>query len=80
MLRASFDGIADDGTPVELKVPAERTFAEVAAKKTEAPAFRLYWPQVQHQLYVAGADQGWLVFYGGPVVCWSFPSHATRDS
>ena len=32
VLRASFDGIADDGSPVELKVPAERTFAEVAEK------------------------------------------------
>jgi putative phage-type endonuclease len=73
VLRASFDGIADDGSPVELKVPAERTFAEVAAKKTEAPAFRLYWPQVQHQLYVAGADQGWLVFYGGPERLLEFP-------
>jgi len=64
VLRASFDGIADDGSPVELKVPAERTFAEVSAKATESTAFRLYWPQVQHQLYVADAGQGWLVFYG----------------
>jgi len=66
VLRASFDGIADDGSPVELKVPAERTFAEVSAKKTEAAAFRLYWPQVQHQFFVADADHGWLVFFGGP--------------
>ena len=58
VLRASFDGIADDGSPVELKVPAERTFAEVAKRETEAPAFRLYWPQVQHQLYVAGCRAG----------------------
>ena len=73
VLRASFDGIADDGSPVELKVPAERTFAEVAAKKTEAPAFQLYWPQVQHQLCVAGAERGWLVFYGGPQRLLEFP-------
>jgi len=73
VLRASFDGIADDGAPVELKVPAERTFAEVAAKTTESTAFRLYWPQVQHQLYVAGAAQGWLVFYGGPDRLLEFP-------
>ena len=73
VLRASFDGIADDGAPVELKAPAERTFAEVAADKTEAPAFRLYWPQVQHQLYVAGAEQGWLLFYGGPGRLLEFP-------
>jgi putative phage-type endonuclease len=73
ILRASFDGIADDGSPVELKVPAERTFTEVSAMKTEAPAFRLYWPQVQHQLYVAGAERGWLMFYGGPGRLLEFP-------
>ena len=73
VLRASFDGIADDGSPVELKVPAERTFAEVSAKTTESNAYQLYWPQVQHQLYVAGAGQGWLVFYGGPRQTLEFP-------
>jgi putative phage-type endonuclease len=64
VLRASFDGIADDGAPVELKVPSHRVFAEVDERQTEAAAFALYWPQVQHQLYVAEAAQGWLVFYG----------------
>jgi len=73
VLRASFDGIADDGSPVELKVPAEHTFAEVAARKTQAPAFRLYWPQVQHQLFVADAERGWLMFYGGPERLLEFP-------
>jgi putative phage-type endonuclease len=73
VLRASFDGIADDGAPVELKVPAASTFAEVEARQTEAPAFRLYWPQVQHQLYVADADRGWLAFYGGPQRLLGFP-------
>ena len=73
VLRASFDGIADDGAPVELKVPAESTFAEVAKRQTEAPAFRLYWPQVQHQLYVADAGQGWLAFYGGRDKLLAFP-------
>jgi putative phage-type endonuclease len=78
VLRASFDGIADDGSPVELKVPAEHTFAKVAAKKIEAPAFRLYWPQVQHQLFVAGAERGWLVFFGGPERLLEFP--VARDA
>jgi putative phage-type endonuclease len=73
VLRASFDGIADDGAPVELKVPAASTFAEVEARQTEAPTFRLYWPQVQHQLYVADAGQGWLAFYGGPQRLLEFP-------
>jgi hypothetical protein len=58
---------------VELKIPAERTFAEVSAKQTEATAFRLYWPQVQHQLCVASAERGWLVFYGGPQRLLEFP-------
>jgi len=73
VLRASFDGIADDGAPVELKVPAASTFAEIARRQTEARAFRLYWPQVQHQLYVADAGQGWLAFYGGRDKLLAFP-------
>ncbi|MBK1699944.1 YqaJ viral recombinase family protein [Thiococcus pfennigii] len=78
VLRASFDGIADDGAPVELKVPSARTFAEVAAQQTEAPAFQLYWPQVQHQLFVAEAERGWLVFYGGTDRLLEFP--VARDA
>jgi putative phage-type endonuclease len=65
-IRASFDGIDDDGNPVEFKVPAPKTYAEVAALGRESPAYRLYWAQVQAQMYVAGAPKGWLVFYQGP--------------
>ena len=65
-IRASFDGIDDDGNPVEFKVPAPKTYAEVAALGRESPAYKLYWPQVQAQMYVAGAAKGWLVFYQGP--------------
>jgi hypothetical protein len=32
---ASFDGSADDGAPVELKVPCAERFAEVAAQGTQ---------------------------------------------
>ena len=63
LLRASFDGINDAGEPVELKVPSERVYREVEAHGRASLAYRLYEPQVQHQLYVAGADKGWLVFY-----------------
>ena len=73
VLRASFDGIADDGAPVELKAPAEKTFAEVAAEGTASRAYALYWPQLQHQLYVADADHGWLVFYGDATRVLEFP-------
>ena len=73
VLRASFDGIADDGAPVELKAPAEKTFAEVAADGTASRAYALYWPQLQHQLYVADADHGWLVFFGNADRVLEFP-------
>ncbi len=63
VLRASFDGINHAGEPVELKVPAAQTFQEVRDQGRASRAFRLYEPQVQHQLYVAGADKGWLAFY-----------------
>jgi putative phage-type endonuclease len=63
VLRASFDGINHAGEPVELKVPSARIFREVQAHGRAAGAYRLYEPQVQHQLYVAGADKGWLAFY-----------------
>ena len=73
VLRASFDGIADDGAPVELKAPAEKTFAEIAADGIDSRPYALYWPQLQHQLYVADADHGWLVFYGDETRVLEFP-------
>jgi len=63
VIRASFDGLTDEGCPVELKCPAEKNFAEIAKKGVEAEVFQLYLPQLQHQLYVAEADKGWLAFY-----------------
>ncbi|MFE8033043.1 YqaJ viral recombinase family protein [Thiohalocapsa marina] len=63
VLRASFDGINDAGEPVELKVPSEKIYGEVCTLGREAPAFQLYEPQVQHQLYVADAAKGYLVFH-----------------
>lgn len=73
VLRASFDGIADDGAPVELKAPCPTRYAQLAERGTEAPTFQLYWPQVQHQLYVAGANEGWLVFYAEDGKLLEFP-------
>ena len=63
ILRASFDGLNDAGEPVELKVPAPKTFAEVRSHGRASLAYRLYAVQVQHQLYVADAQTGYLVFY-----------------
>ena len=63
--RASFDGIDKDGAPVEFKCPSQSTFSDVKSQKTESEAFRLYNIQVQHQMLVAGADHGHLVFFNG---------------
>jgi len=62
VLRCSLDGLSDDEEPVELKVPMDRTCRLVASEREQSLAYRLYWVQVQHQLYVAGAARGWLVF------------------
>ena len=62
VLRASLDGLSDDGLPVELKVPTEKTYQFVKTEGEEATAFRIAWVQLQHQLYVTDAGHGWLVF------------------
>ncbi|WP_295457840.1 lambda-exonuclease family protein [uncultured Thiodictyon sp.] len=66
LIRASFDGIDDDGRPVELKVSCQKVYMEVLDLGRESTAYKLYWPQVQTQLYVSGQTLGWLVFYYGP--------------
>jgi putative phage-type endonuclease len=63
VLRASLDGLNDDGEPVELKVPGTKVFTEVAEQGTGSDAYQLYWVQVQHQIYVTGVSRGWLVFH-----------------
>ncbi len=66
VIRASFDGIDDGGEPVEIKVACAQVFQQVLDDGPESAPFRLYWPQVQTQLYVADAAQGWLVFHHQP--------------
>ena len=62
-LRASFDGIDDDGKPVELKVPMEVNFREAQQLGVDAKVYRRYYYQVQQQILVAGTDSGYLSFY-----------------
>ncbi|QCG99204.1 endonuclease (plasmid) [Azospirillum sp. TSA2s] len=62
IIRASFDGLTDDGIPVELKAPSDSVFDEVVALREDATAFRLYSCQVQAQIFVSGTDHGYLVF------------------
>jgi putative phage-type endonuclease len=68
VIRASFDGLDDNGEPVELKVPGPKTYREVLELGEAARAVKLYWPQLQTQLHVCGAARGYLVFYQGPGV------------
>ncbi len=63
LLRASFDGLTEANEPVEIKCPHETTFLDVLLNQEKAEAYNLYWCQVQHQLLVSEASQGYLYFY-----------------
>jgi len=62
-LKVSLDGLSQNNEPVELKVPSESTWDKVNADGESSEAYKLYYPQVQHQILVTGASRGWLVFY-----------------
>jgi len=68
ILRASFDGLTDDGHPVELKAPTEAKFREAQANGTESELSRRYYAQVQTQIYVAEADMAFLSLIFGEEV------------
>lgn len=63
VMRASFDGLISLKRPVELKCPATKTFLDILANGRDSDPYNLYWHQVQHQMYVSGAKDGFLVFY-----------------
>lgn len=62
LFRASLDGQDSDQIPHELKCPCEKQWTEVLLMQESSSAFKLYYPQVQHQLLVAGASHGYLHF------------------
>lgn len=63
LVRASLDGITSKNEPTEIKCPSEKTWNEVCAKGTDSDAYKLYYPQVQHQLLATGSRKGYLAFY-----------------
>ena len=65
VFRASFDGINGAGEPVEIKAPSDAVLDDVIANGRDSKAYQLYYPQVQHQILVAGSQKGTLVFYDG---------------
>lgn len=62
-LRASFDGLNDDGIPTELKVPIEVNFRDAQQNGVNSKIYQRYYYQVQQQIVVAGSDIGYLSFY-----------------
>ena len=62
VLRCSLDGLNDDGEPVELKVPTERTYRRLDRERELTTAYQLAWAQLQFQIFVTEAPRGWLVF------------------
>ncbi|QVL49532.1 MAG: YqaJ viral recombinase family protein [Thiocapsa sp.] len=72
VIRASFDGLDNNGIPVELKVPHESTYLQILEHGVASEAYRLYWHQVQCQIHVADAAEGWLVFHRAPGIAVDF--------
>lgn len=58
ILRASFDGLTNDGRPVEIKAPYEKGFVDALKMGTQSALFQRYYAQVQAQIFVAEADGG----------------------
>lgn len=62
-IRASFDGLLADGSPVEIKNLADDNHLEVLRLGTESMFYKLYRWQVMHQLIVSGGSRGYLWFW-----------------
>lgn len=62
LLRASLDGW-DGAHPCEIKCPSDSVFADVLALGTDSEGYRRYFPQVQFQMLVTGAQAAFLFFW-----------------
>jgi putative phage-type endonuclease len=62
-MRASYDGVSDEGISVELKVPMEVNFREAQKEGVRSKVYRRYYYQVQQQIMVADNDRGYLSLY-----------------
>lgn len=63
IFKASLDGMTHKGEPVELKCPSASVWKALCEQAEQSAAYQHYYAQVQFQLLVAGAEQGWLVFW-----------------
>lgn len=61
IIRASFDGIDSMGEPNEFKAPSKKRYEEAKACWDASKIKRLYYPQVQAQIFVKGAQRGRMI-------------------
>jgi len=65
-MRASLDGISMDQEILEIKCPYKPSRPDSDHQKTkEGKIPEKYWPQLQHQLEVYGANKGWYFSFDG---------------
>jgi putative phage-type endonuclease len=76
-IRASFDGVDDDGIPVEVKAPTEKFYRDAEVNGVNSEVYRRYYSQVQQQILVADTQEGWLSLYLNDKECLDF--HILRD-
>ena len=62
-IRASFDGLLADGSPVEIKNLSESNHLQVLSLREKSDFYQLYRWQVMHQLIVSGGRRGYLWFW-----------------
>ena len=65
LFKASLDGLSIDGTNevVEIKCPCKSIYEEIISQKTNSKSFKMYYGQVQWQMFVAGTDKAKMFFY-----------------
>lgn len=61
-MRASFDAFHGE-YPLEIKNLSDTNHLDVLGLQTNSEHYELYYWQVQHQMYVSGADRGYLLFW-----------------
>ena len=62
IMRASFDAFYGKD-PLEIKNLSDSNHLEVLSQGRNSTHYELYFWQVQHQMYVSGADTGYLLFW-----------------
>lgn len=65
LFKASLDGLSIDGTNevVEIKCPCKSIYEEIISQQTNSKSFKMYYGQVQWQMFVAGTDKAKMFFY-----------------